>query len=84
MRQVKSFTQRKLADALRLRDLGVDMASLLIAAKIAMLELDQVFIILFAPGLFLLADVSFYSPPHYPTLQVPIAPLSHVPAKAPE
>jgi hypothetical protein len=42
MRQVKSFTQRKLADALRLRDLGVDVASLLIAAKVAMLQLDQV------------------------------------------
>jgi hypothetical protein len=44
LQQVKSFTQRKLADALRLRDLSVDMAALLIAVKVAMLELDQVLI----------------------------------------
>jgi hypothetical protein len=46
LRQVKSFTQRKLADALRLRDLSVDMAALLVSVKVAMLELDQVIITL--------------------------------------
>ncbi len=42
MRQVKSFTQRRLGDALRLRDLPVDMSALLIAIKVAFLELEQV------------------------------------------
>jgi hypothetical protein len=42
VRQVKNFTQRRLGDALRLRDLPVDMSALLIAIKVAFLELEQV------------------------------------------
>lgn len=41
-RQVKNFTQRRLGEALRLRDLPVDMGALLMAVKVSFLELEQV------------------------------------------
>jgi hypothetical protein len=41
-RQIKSFVQHRLADALFLEDLGVDIAGLLSAFKLILLELEQV------------------------------------------
>jgi hypothetical protein len=41
-RQVKKFAQQRLADALFLEDLGVDVAGLLAAFKLILLEWEQV------------------------------------------
>lgn len=46
VRQVKHFTQRRLGEALRLRNLPVDMGALLMAVKVAFLELEQVKILI--------------------------------------
>jgi hypothetical protein len=41
-KQVKNFAQQRLADALFLEELGVDIAGLISVFKLVLLELDQV------------------------------------------